>query len=57
MRAGEDREASCDIKRAIMMGMRPSELEKHLILTWDRFETYPKAEAAIREHAEQMCHN
>lgn len=45
-----------DMKRAIIMEKRPSECEKHLILNADRFDTYPKSEAAVRYYVEQICH-
>lgn len=45
-----------DTKRAIMMDMCPPELERHLLLNSDRYDTCAKVKAAIRDYGEQMRH-
>lgn len=45
-----------DTLRAIMMGMCPTELEKQAMLISDRFTTYLKVKAAIRESVEKLRH-
>lgn len=45
-----------DSKRAIMMGMCPPELQRHLVLNFDRYDTYPKVRSAIQDYVEQMRH-
>lgn len=48
--------SSDDTKRASMTDIFRAALEKHLILNSDRFDSYPKLKAAIREYVEQMRH-
>lgn len=51
------RQASTDdTKRAIMTDMCPIELERHLVLNSDRYDTYAKVKSAIREYTEHMRH-
>lgn len=39
-----------------MMDVFPVELEKHLILNPERFDTHPRAQAATGNSAEQVRH-
>lgn len=39
-----------------MTDMCPTELERHLVLNSDRYDTYPKVKASTRDYIEQMRH-
>lgn len=45
-----------DTKRVVMMDTCPPELERHLVLKPDRYDTHPKVKSAMRDHVEQMRH-
>lgn len=45
-----------DTKRAMMIDTCPVQLERHLVLNPDRYDTDPKIKSAVREYVEQMRH-